>query len=254
MRSANAATVRVSRAVGEARVIDLARANGITSPLRAIPSVALGAIEVTPLELVTAYAPFANGGLRVRPRLVRRIERVDGTLLWSSAVERTPVMDPRDAFQMTSMLRGAGPAAGASRDMGVEGPSPARRALPMTAPTLFVGYTPALVAGFWFATTRLPGDAASGARMPAPAWSGSRRLANAPAWKRLMACGPRHRPETGARRGMVPAPHPRVVPRRAMSRTRSREEHEGPTLRDWVADLDDEIARRIARMLRRWGR
>jgi membrane peptidoglycan carboxypeptidase len=45
---------------------------------------ALGSIEVTPLELVTAYAPFANGGSRVRPRLVRRIERMDGTLLWSS--------------------------------------------------------------------------------------------------------------------------------------------------------------------------
>ena len=52
MRSANAATVRVSRAVGEARVVAAARRNGISSQLEAVPSIALGALEVTPLELV----------------------------------------------------------------------------------------------------------------------------------------------------------------------------------------------------------
>ena len=87
MRSSNTATVRVSRAVGEANVVAVAR-------------------EVTPMELVTAYAPFANGGWRVTPRLVRRIERMDGTLIWESKEQFAQAMDPRDAFQMTSMLRG----------------------------------------------------------------------------------------------------------------------------------------------------
>ena len=99
-QSANAATVRVSRAVGERRVVDLARRNGIASELRAVPAVALGALEVTPIELVTAYAPFANGGFRVQPRLIRRIERSDGSLLWSPSAVHEPVMDPRDAFQV----------------------------------------------------------------------------------------------------------------------------------------------------------
>src|SRR3712207_1166245 len=71
-RSANSATVRVSRQVGEARVVSVARRNGITSPLQPVPAIALGALEVTPVELVTAYAPFANGGLRASPRPVRR--------------------------------------------------------------------------------------------------------------------------------------------------------------------------------------
>ena len=84
--SANAATVRVSRAVGEANVIAAARRNGITSPLTPVPSIALGAEGVTPVELVAAYAPFANGGLRVTPRLVTRIEAPDGTLLWSAEI------------------------------------------------------------------------------------------------------------------------------------------------------------------------
>ena len=82
--SANAATVRVSRAIGEPAVIAAARRNGITSPLNPVPSIALGAEGVTPVELVAAYAPFANGGIRVKPRLVTRIEAPDGTLLWSS--------------------------------------------------------------------------------------------------------------------------------------------------------------------------
>ena len=88
MLSANAATVRVSRAVGEPAVIAAARRNGITSPLTPVPSIALGAEGVTPVELVAAYAPFANGGMRVKPRLVTRIEAPDGTLLWSSEVQR----------------------------------------------------------------------------------------------------------------------------------------------------------------------
>src|SRR5215208_7829796 len=83
MRSANAATVRLSQALGERRVVALARRSGIRSRMDAVPALALGALEVTPIELVTAYAPFANGGLRVRPRLVRRIERADGSVLWS---------------------------------------------------------------------------------------------------------------------------------------------------------------------------
>ena len=88
MKSSNAAAVRVSRAVGEQRVIQAAHRNGITSPLSPVPAIALGALEVTPIELVTAYAPFSNGGLRVRPRLVRRIERADGSVLWSRTSRR----------------------------------------------------------------------------------------------------------------------------------------------------------------------
>src|SRR4029450_413727 len=106
MKSSNAAAVRVSRVVGEQRVIQAAHRNGIVSPLSPVPAIALGALEVTPIELVTAYAPFGNGGMRVRPRLVTRIEAPDGKVLWSQEIERTAAMDPRDAYEITSMLRG----------------------------------------------------------------------------------------------------------------------------------------------------
>ena len=85
--------------MGIPRIIEVAKRNGIVSPLPNVPSMALGSAEVTPLELVTAYAPFANGGLRVKPRLVRSIETADKTQIWSKDEERgTPVMDPRSLW------------------------------------------------------------------------------------------------------------------------------------------------------------
>src|SRR5581483_6046650 len=59
-RSLNAATVRIAQEIGLGAVIETARALGITSPLRPVPALALGAFEVTPLELARAYLPFAN--------------------------------------------------------------------------------------------------------------------------------------------------------------------------------------------------
>jgi len=58
--SANAATVRISQQVGIDSVAAMARRVGITSPLAEVPSLALGSSEVTPIELVTGYAPFAR--------------------------------------------------------------------------------------------------------------------------------------------------------------------------------------------------
>jgi penicillin-binding protein 1A len=176
-QSANAATVRVSRAVGERRVVEVARRNGIGSELRAVPAVALGAVEVSPLELVTAYAPFANGGFRVRPQLVQRITRRNARLVWQAPVaEREVVMDERDAYQVTSMLRsvvdeGTGTAV---RAMGVVGAVAGKTGTTNGGTDVwFVGYTPSLVAGFWFGydTPRSMGDAVNGGRYAAPAWA-----------------------------------------------------------------------------------
>jgi penicillin-binding protein 1A len=194
MHSANAATVRVSRAVGEQSVIDAARRNGITSPLQPVPAIALGALEVTPMEIVTAYAPFANGGFRVRPRIVRRIEAPDGTVLWSNdSTARAAVMDPRDAYELTAMLRsvvdyGTGTAI---RAAGVTNAVAGKTGTTNNgADVWFIGYTPSLVAGFWFGfdqPRQISGDA-SGGRLAAPAWadfylSGWKERASDRGWK-----------------------------------------------------------------------
>ena len=175
-KSANAATVRVSRSVGEVKVVDAARRNGIASRLDPVPSIALGAVEVTPLELVSAYAPFANGGFRVLPRLVTRIASVDGTVLWTSEAQRRPAMDARDAFLLTSMLKSVVEegTARAVRDYGVRDPVAGKTGTTNGGTDVwFVGYTPKLVAGFWFGydEPRSLGRDASGGRLAAPAWA-----------------------------------------------------------------------------------
>lgn len=261
-RSANAATVRVSRAVGERRVVDVARANGIESPLRAVPSVALGSIEVTPLELVASYAPFANGGMRVRPRLVRRIERLDGSVLWASDVERTTAMDPRDAFQVTSMLRGVvdDGTGRILRDLGVNGMVAGKTGTTNEgADAWFIGYTPTVVAGVWFGfdMPRSLGSSASGARMAAPAWARFYREGwreREPGWRApdgLVSAD--IDPVTGALANeWCPMPA-REWFRAGTEPTGICSEHTGHRA-SWFDRLDDEIAERISRALRRWTR
>jgi penicillin-binding protein 1A len=175
--SSNAAAVRVSQTVGIPNVILAAHRNGIATPIPNYPAIALGAVAVTPLELVAAYAPFGNGGLRVRPRLVRRIEAADGTVLWSA--ETAPpdtVMDPRDAYQLTSMLRGVvdNGTARTVRDAGVRGPVAGKTGTTNEANDVwFIGYTPTLVAGVWFGydKPRAIAPHASGGHLAAPAWA-----------------------------------------------------------------------------------
>jgi membrane carboxypeptidase/penicillin-binding protein len=176
MMSSNAATVRVSRAVTEEAVIAAAKRNGIMSELQPHPSLALGAMEVTPLELVSAYAPFTNGGMRVQPRLVRRIEAPDGKILWAQEIATAPAMDPRDAYELTSMLRGVVDygTARVIRDHGVDGPVAGKTGTTNNgADVWFIGYTPSLVAGVWFGydqPTQIASRAAGG-RYAAPAWA-----------------------------------------------------------------------------------
>jgi penicillin-binding protein 1A len=175
--SSNAAAVRVSQTVGIPNVIEAARRSGIRSALPNYPAMALGAVDVTPLELVAAYATFANGGLRVHPRLVRRIEAADGTVLWSAEIAPPDtMMDPRDAFQLTSMLQGVvdNGTARVVREMGVKGAVAGKTGTTNNAADVwFVGYTPSLVAGVWFGydTPRPIAPHASGGHLAAPAWA-----------------------------------------------------------------------------------
>jgi 1A family penicillin-binding protein len=177
MRSANAATVRLSESVGERRVAALARRAGIRSPLRPVPALALGAGEVTPLELAAAYAPFANGGLSVTPSLIRRIEAGDGTVLWRAPRPRAErVLGEAEAFQLTSMLESVvdGGTGRTVRDLGVRGAVAGKTGTTNDgADVWFVGYTPTVIAAVWFGydTPRPIAASASGGRLAAPAWA-----------------------------------------------------------------------------------
>ncbi|MBC8086214.1 MAG: PBP1A family penicillin-binding protein [Phycisphaerae bacterium] len=177
VRSSNAATVRVSRDVGIARVASMAEQLGISSELPDVPALALGSGEVTPMELTTAYAPFGNGGWRVTPHMLVRIDDAFGRMLWRgqpTAIAR--VIDSTDAFLVTSMMRSVvddGTARGV-RNAGIKGPVAGKTGTTNDgADVWFVGYTPTLVAAVWFgADTPQPlGPSATGGRLAVPAWS-----------------------------------------------------------------------------------
>ncbi len=176
-RSANAATVRVSRDIGVERIAGMARAYGITSDLPLVPALALGAAAVTPLELTAAYAPFGNGGVRVIPYMVERVEDQFGRVLWThQPAPGTQTIESADAFLMTSLLQGVVDRGTGRpiRNEGVRGPVAGKTGTTNDGTDVwFVGYTPTLVAAVWFgADDPQPlGDNASGGRLAAPVWA-----------------------------------------------------------------------------------
>ena len=177
VRSANAATVRVSNDIGITRVANMATLLGIHSALPRVPALALGAGEVTPIELTAAYAPFGNGGYRVTPHMMVQVSDVFGHELWrAQAPASARVIDSSDAFLVTSMLRsvvdeGTGRAV---RSAGIRGPVAGKTGTTNDgADVWFVGYTPTLVSAVWFGldTPQPLGGSATGGRFAAPAWS-----------------------------------------------------------------------------------
>jgi len=105
--SINIPTVRVALATGLPTVVAAARAAGIGSRLRAFPSIALGAFEISPLEIASAYSVFANGGVRVEPKTIVAVETFDGTVLDRKETPLAPALPADAVFLVDSLMRGA---------------------------------------------------------------------------------------------------------------------------------------------------
>jgi penicillin-binding protein 1A len=174
-RSKNTATVRLASEVGMGPVVRTARELGISNDLSEYPSTALGAAEVRPIDLVTAYAAFSNGGYQVRPHFVQRVEDRNGRVLWEARPERRQVVDPAAAYVLTTILqdvveRGT---ATAVRGAGFRGAAAGKTGTTNdNADVWFIGYTPELVGGVWigFDQPKRIIAQATGGRLAAPVW------------------------------------------------------------------------------------
>jgi penicillin-binding protein 1A len=173
-QSRNVPTVRLAEAVGYDRIAALAASDGITSQVPLLPSMPLGTVAVSPLELTAAYTAFASLGWLVAPRVVLRVERPDGTMLWNAPQpSRRQVLDPAVAYLLDDALREA-----LVRGSGAPGLPPgfAGRAAGKTGTSTggndlwFIGFTPAVVAGVWIGhdEPRPIADQATGGRLAAP--------------------------------------------------------------------------------------
>jgi penicillin-binding protein 1A len=106
--SVNTVAARLANEVGTANVAATARRLGITSNIQLDPSMALGAVEVSPLEMAQAYAPFANGGFLAKGYGIERIRTAGGRVLYDHSMDRPPrqavIGQPALAY-MNQMMR-----------------------------------------------------------------------------------------------------------------------------------------------------
>jgi penicillin-binding protein 1B len=172
--SLNAATLDLAGRVGLARVRALARACGVTSPLRDDLGLALGASEVGLLELVSAYEPFAAEGRRATPRLVTAVLDAEGGVLEAPAPESTVVLDPAVAYLMTSLMESVikeGTARGLKK-LGFDLPAAGKTGTTNDGrDAWFVGYTSALLAGVWTGADDNRALKLTGAKDALPLWA-----------------------------------------------------------------------------------
>ena len=150
--SRNVPFARLGLAVGPERIIETARRLGIEGPLAPYPSLALGASEVTLLELTAAYAVLAAEGRRTPPRSAIAVFGRDGTIRETTAGRSDAVISPAEAYLITSALRGVverGTGRGV-REAGYRGPVAAKSGTTNgSRDAWFVGYTPELAVGVW---------------------------------------------------------------------------------------------------------
>ncbi|MBE7707023.1 MAG: PBP1A family penicillin-binding protein [Cyanobacteria bacterium SIG30] len=170
--SSNVCAVRLIQATGVDAVISMARDLGITTPLQRDYTIALGSNGVKLYDMVISYGAFANGGYRVQPYAVERVENSRGVVIYENkSVRSLKVLDFDIAASMTYMLKkvissGTGKTASIGREAaGKTGTTDDYR------DAWFVGYTPDLVTGVWVGNddnTKMPGITGSSA--PARIW------------------------------------------------------------------------------------
>ncbi|HSJ09347.1 MAG TPA: PBP1A family penicillin-binding protein [Longimicrobiales bacterium] len=192
VQSSNTAAVRVGEWAGIDNVVQMARTLGLTTSLPAVPSIMLGSAEVIPAELAAAYATLGNGGRRVTPTLITKVEDARGNVLWRAPSESRQVLDPGVAYITTSLLedavdRGTGTAV---RRAGFWIPAAGKTGTTNDAKDVwFVGMTTELVAAVWlgFDQPKQIMPNAFGGSLAAPIWAETMKAAYArrpapPAW------------------------------------------------------------------------
>ncbi len=172
--SLNTVAVRLGLEVGPRAVAQTAHRLGVGSPLQTNATLALGTSEVTPLELVTAYAAFANGGIGVQSHVISRVRTAQGRLLYQrKATSFGRVIDVQNVAMMNTMMTET-LLTGTARKAELPGWQAAGKTGTSQdfRDAWFIGYTSYLVAGIWLGNDDdTPTKKASGGNLPVEIWS-----------------------------------------------------------------------------------
>lgn len=104
-KSDNIYAVQTLMDVGADKVIEMARRMGITSPLKPLPSLALGTYPVSPFEMASAYGILANQGIRAEPMAIVRIEDSAGRVLFEAQPKETKIIEPAYTYVLTNLMQ-----------------------------------------------------------------------------------------------------------------------------------------------------
>ena len=169
--SLNVATVKVAEMIGYGRVVQIARQMGLGNNIQATPAVALGAYEMTPVDVAAAYTAFAENGMRAEPEFLHSIVSTDGTTLEKFTPQTRTVLDPRVAFLVTNIMQ----------DVLNKGTGVAVRAKGFSLPAAgktgtsrdgwFAGFTSNLVCVIWIGFDDNRDLGLTGGQSAAPIWA-----------------------------------------------------------------------------------
>jgi penicillin-binding protein 1A len=178
--SRNIPALKLAARVGMRKVIEVAHRFGVTTNIPAYLPVALGAVEITLEQQVASYAVFPNDGIRVEPRLIRKVSNADGIPLWADAPAVNEVIDEQTARTMMTMLRGV--------TQHGTGASAAQLNHPLGGKTgttsdftdaWFLGFSPSVTCGVWvgYDNNQSLGEKETGAQAALPIWINVMRAA-----------------------------------------------------------------------------
>ena len=169
--SLNVATVKVAELIGYGRVVQIARQMGLGTNILPTPAVALGAYEMTPVEVAAGYTTFATIGTRAEPEFLKRVVGANGKVLEEVEPQTRATLDSRVAYLVTSVMK----------DVLNKGTGAAVRAKGFTLPAAgktgtsrdgwFAGFTSNLVCVIWIGFDDNRDLGLAGGVAAAPIWA-----------------------------------------------------------------------------------
>jgi penicillin-binding protein 1A len=178
--SRNIPALKLAARVGIHNVIDVAHRFGVTSNIPAYLPVALGAVEITLEEQVASYAVFPNDGIRVAPRLIRKVSNADGITLWQETPAVHEVIGQQTARTMMTLLQGVtrhGTGAAAAQ---LNHPLGGKTGTTSDfTDAWFLGFSPSVTCGVWvgYDSRESLGNKETGAVTALPIWINFMRAA-----------------------------------------------------------------------------
>lgn len=170
-KSSNVAAVEAAMDIGLSRVAGKAEEFGFEN-IQAYPSMALGTMEVTPLQLAAAYAVFANGGREVRPTFISKIVAGEDKVIYQSMPDENRVVSEKTAYMITDMLKAVVERGTARKAAGALGNNVVFAGKTGSSKDgWFVGYTPNLVTVAWIGVDENEDTNSTGGEIALPLWT-----------------------------------------------------------------------------------